>query len=45
MKSMQEVSCEEEKKDDNPYASLGELEPFDLISFAYQIAMGMVRNM
>jgi hypothetical protein len=44
VKSMQEVTCDEEKKDDNPYASLGELEPFDLISFAYQIAMGMVRT-
>lgn len=27
---------------DNPYAGLGELEPVNLISFAYQIASGLV---
>lgn len=27
---------------DSPYASLGEVEPVNLISFAYQIASGMV---
>ena len=26
----------------NPYANLGEVEPVNLISFAYQIASGMV---
>ena len=26
----------------NPYAALGDLEPVNLISFAYQIASGMV---
>ena len=28
---------------DSPYAALGEVEPVSLISFAYQIATGMVR--
>lgn len=28
---------------DSPYAALGEVEPVNLISFAYQIASGMVR--
>lgn len=28
----------------NPYANLGDLEPVNLISFAYQIASGMVYN-
>ena len=41
-KTMQDVTCKEEKEDLNPYARLGELEALDLISFAYQIAMGMV---
>ena len=27
---------------DSPYAELGEVEPVNLISFAYQIAHGMV---
>ena len=27
---------------DSPYADLGEVEPVNLISFAYQIASGMV---
>lgn len=42
MKTMQDVTCKEEKEDMNPYARLGEQETLDLISFAYQIAMGMV---
>ena len=42
MKTMQDVTCKEEKEDMNPYARLGELEALDLISFAYQISMGMV---
>lgn len=42
MKTMQDVTSKEEKEDLNPYARLGELEALDLISFAYQIAMGMV---
>ena len=29
---------------ENPYSSLGELTPSDLISFAYQIAKGMVSS-
>lgn len=45
MKTMQDVTCKEEKEDLNPYARLGELEALDLISFAYQIAMGMVSNL
>ena len=28
---------------ENPYSRLGDLEPANLISFAYQIAAGMVR--
>ena len=47
VKSMQDITGEEdteEKGDTNPYASLGDLEPLDLISFAYQIAVGMVRS-
>lgn len=28
---------------ENPYSDLGELKSVDLISFAYQIASGMVR--
>ena len=42
MKTMQDVTCKEEKEDMNPYARLGEQETLDLISFAYQISMGMV---
>ena len=42
MKTMQDVTSKDEKEDLNPYARLGELEALDLISFAYQIAMGMV---
>ena len=29
--------------EESPYASLGEVEPVNLVSFAYQIAAGMVR--
>ena len=29
---------------ENPYSRLGDLEPANLISFAYQIAAGMVRS-
>lgn len=29
--------------EDNPYLELGNISPVDLISFAYQIASGMVR--
>ena len=28
---------------DSPYADLGDIEPLNLLSFAYQIASGMVR--
>ena len=30
---------------DSPYADLGEVEPVNLISFAYQIASGMVMEL
>lgn len=47
---MQGAMAEEEEdmrvvpSPDSPYAALGEVEPVSLISFAYQIATGMVRS-
>ena len=37
------VLSERETEDDIRYKDLGDIEPNDLISFAYQIAIGMVK--
>ena len=34
---------EHETEDDIPYKDLGDIDPNDLISFSYQIAIGMVK--